>query len=864
MKKIKITEAQAQLIYDKLSKKKLKITASQLEMIKESMGGAAAVTKNWKTAAQNSEGLRGMKVENAGLIKEYGSVELLELARSVIEFMLSELNDPSQNGLDRTWRELGITRGEMITALTDAGLWGYAFFKLTYSDKVRAIGRGMKSLLKDLMSNKNQEGSVESTGASSSGSFTGPFMGGVSNSYNDELAPSNNVVDNSEGIITDAVTNEEELKGLEVGTIDDYFTVDGIEDRVTTDAGNIIFIIGLKNVEGTPTQSHLFFRYNVSNHKMSLMFAADEITHISAYKAFPEVYHKNLDTISNILTKMASQTDESTSYAGGSNVGAYDAPGFARGKKGKNLGGGTTQNFDVFSHDGSKVDGGVMNEMALTLQHDKENGQIGVASDETDSEFSYQDTFMIKDVLKKHGFRWNADIKQWTLPEKDFEKAKQAVADANRQLAQELEKRTTTPKRSYGNKEVKDERISRARQQADVLIEKLEDLVGVVAEAGVGGNFVMDKIKTYVNDLANATDEETLSAEMRRYLTFFAKFHKYSFNNKILIYIQNPNATRVAGMVSWKEKFGRGLKKGSKAIWILVPIMSKKKDENGNIVMTTDADGNSVPDEQLVGFKGGKVFDIADTYPYDKENGDIPETPQWWGENEESNTANELSEYLKMAADGMGINITKNDAKGGEKGFSAGNHINLSSDIKGVGEASTMTHEFAHELMHWKKTSPFYQQGTDGEELSKIFTRDSALWELQAESVSYVVLKHYGLPVTHHPTYLALWKANKDKILANMELISKVAQFIIDKVDMMAKKYPNVLQDKVVGAGESYMREASNLDDTAYPNGGFVDIDDCTKLNNNKEAQNGGCNQGDDGVVSVRKTKNSVISNQND
>jgi len=54
----------------------------------------------------------------------------------------------------------------------------------------------------------------------------------------------------------------------------------------------------------------------------------------------------------------------------------------------------------------------------------------------------------------------------------------------------------------------------------------------------------------------------------------------------------------------------------------------------------------------------------------------------------------------------------------------------------------------------------------------------------------------------------------------------------------------------------------SNVDDTAYPNGGFVDIDDCAKLNNNKVAQNGGCSQGDDGVVSIRKTKKSVISNQ--
>jgi hypothetical protein len=62
------------------------------------------------------------------------------------------------------------------------------------------------------------------------------------------------------------------------------------------------------------------------------------------------------------------------------------------------------------------------------------------------------------------------------------------------------------------------------------------------------------------------------------------------------------------------------------------------------------------------------------------------------------------------------------------------------------------------------------------------------LKELQAESVSYVVLKHYGLPVSHHTTYLALWKANKEKIQSNLEVISKVAQFIISKIDEEAAR----------------------------------------------------------------------------
>jgi hypothetical protein len=55
--------------------------------------------------------------------------------------------------------------------------------------------------------------------------------------------------------------------------------------------------------------------------------------------------------------------------------------------------------------------------------------------------------------------------------------------------------------------------------------------------------------------------------------------------------------------------------------------------------------------------------------------------------------------------------------------------------------------------------------------------------ELQAESVSYVILKHYDLPVSHHPTYLVLWRANKEKIMKNFDIIQKCAKFIIGKID---------------------------------------------------------------------------------
>jgi len=87
-----------------------------------------------------------------------------------------------------------------------------------------------------------------------------------------------------------------------------------------------------------------------------------------------------------------------------------------------------------------------------------------------------------------------------------------------------------------------------------------------------------------------------------------------------------------------------------------------------------------------------------------------------------------------------------------------------------------MIHELAHELMHRPNTSIYYINNGEGKTATE-------LKELQAESVSYVVLKHYGIPVSHHATYLALWKANKERIENNLQIISKVSQFIITKID---------------------------------------------------------------------------------
>jgi hypothetical protein len=379
----------------------------------------------------------------------------------------------------------------------------------------------------------------------------------------------------------------------------------------------------------------------------------------------------------------------------------------------------------------------------LGLKRNSEKNTLSVHSDLTGRDAS-KETFTNKSVLKKGGFNWDGN--NWVISADKLD-----VANATLQL------------------------INKAHKMINVLEEIENEVEATQEDEKTQGakNLLKARLDQYINDLANATDEATLSAEIRRYLTFFSKFHAYSFHNRILIFIQRPDATKVASYNKWKEKH-RQVNKGAKGITILAPASAPKTadwDDDTTEIMGQMGVTNR---PTVTHFRAVNVFDISDTTAVD-ERGEVPETPQWFSDNTPSETADMLFGAITEVASDLGIKVTSDDARGGEKGFSAGDHINISSDVSGAGRLSTMIHEIAHELMHWKKSSIYYQ----GDDVKS----DSAMKELQAESVSYVVLKHYGIPSTHHATYLALWKANSEKIHKNLEYISKVSQFIIDKLD---------------------------------------------------------------------------------
>jgi hypothetical protein len=384
---------------------------------------------------------------------------------------------------------------------------------------------------------------------------------------------------------------------------------------------------------------------------------------------------------------------------------------------------------------------------SLKLVYDKEKDILGVVSTEPDEKAASGETYKNKKLLKNSGFRWEGG--KWVTDGSNLEQAKQAIIAANK---------------------------------LEYMIDTLEDLEAFVhnATADPRKDKLTDRITSYIEELANETDEAAASEEIRRYLEFFAKFHQYSFHNKILIYIQKPDATRVASFRQWK-KAHRSVNRGEQGISIFVPVFRKGENPLYN--------KNIDPDKaKPVKFTVGKVFDISQTSATSPE-GEVPEEPQWWGSDEPSDVADKLYDLIVEVAKSDGIDVTNDVSKGREKGYSAGGHINITSDVAGVAKAATIAHEYAHELMHWDGKSKFYVG--DG------IARQRAVAELQAESVSYVVMRHFDLPCEHSTTYVALWKATKDTIHKNIKYISNVAHYIITKVERLGNKKSKTTQEDV-------------------------------------------------------------------
>lgn len=249
------------------------------------------------------------------------------------------------------------------------------------------------------------------------------------------------------------------------------------------------------------------------------------------------------------------------------------------------------------------------------------------------------------------------------------------------------------------------------------------------------------KITRHIEELAQATDAARMSAEMVRYLETCARFHQYSPFNVWLILMARPDASCVAGFHMWRS-FNRYVRRGEKGIPILAPILV--------------AEDPDAPNSPLVlrGFKTVYVFDIAQT-----EGEPLPEPPDW--KSPEKNL--ELQEKLIRFANERGIQVLFKPQAGTVQGVSKGGVI----EIDPQAGTKTIIHEIAHELLHRDQHRP----------------ADAGIRELEAESVAYVVGKHFGLNTITSPNYVCLHGSSSQEFIGHMDRIRSVATMIITGVE---------------------------------------------------------------------------------
>lgn len=267
----------------------------------------------------------------------------------------------------------------------------------------------------------------------------------------------------------------------------------------------------------------------------------------------------------------------------------------------------------------------------------------------------------------------------------------------------------------------------------------------------------MKDIKEITEKLEQGVKEIYESEKYKAYLDFMGKFWDYSFNNCVLIMMQKPEATLVAGYRAWQNKFKRFVKKGEKGITILAPCPKKYtkevEDENGNI---------EVKEINYTTFRACTVFDISQT-----EGEEVPNIVRELSESVE-NYAELLDKLITLSP----VPVAFEDVQGGANGYYS--HVEKRIVIKaGMGEmqtVKTLVHEISHAILHNKD---------DGEEMEA--TKHEK--EVQAESVAYTVCNALGLDTSDYSFgYIAGWSKGKEmkELSASMEVIRKTAKAIIE------------------------------------------------------------------------------------
>lgn len=295
-----------------------------------------------------------------------------------------------------------------------------------------------------------------------------------------------------------------------------------------------------------------------------------------------------------------------------------------------------------------------------------------------------------------------------------------------------------------------------------------------------------DRLKEITASIEDGIKELFQSESYAQYLQTMSRFHHYSVNNQVLIHMQKPDATLVAGFNKWKNQFGRNVIKGEHGIKIIAPTPFKKKIEQEKLDPDTqlpmlDADGKIITEEktiQIPMYKPVTVFDVSQT-----EGKPLPQLAH----DLSGNVAN-YDVFMEALRRSSPVPISIEVMGVGMDGYFDLEHQDIAIR-KGMSEVQTVSaviHEMAHALLH--------NRTKDTEEKTPELSRSTE--EVQAESISYAVCAYYGIATGDNSFgYIASW--SKDKTLPelreSLEVISKTADGLINDID---RHYAEILKER--------------------------------------------------------------------
>lgn len=268
-----------------------------------------------------------------------------------------------------------------------------------------------------------------------------------------------------------------------------------------------------------------------------------------------------------------------------------------------------------------------------------------------------------------------------------------------------------------------------------------------------------DRLRSAHDKLQSAVAEIVSGDDWKRMLKVVSKFHKYSFNNHLMIFMQRPDATIVAGFNRWKS-IGRSVKKGEKGIAIFAPCRYKTKTE-------TD-EGQERTVQEIRGFRVVHVFDISQT-----EGEDLPDLDAVRPKLLDADAPEGIWDALVAQAHSVGFEVIRN-RRGSENGFCdfSSKQIAVRPDVAPAQAVKTLIHEFGHALLH-------------AEELP----RSKEVAEVEVESVAYIVCDAIGLDSGDYSfAYVAHWaEGSTDLLKETGERVITCAKMILAALEAPAE-----------------------------------------------------------------------------